>query len=180
MDNQERNREALVDHIAEQDRILRRRNEQIARQAKQIENQSRNAEEDQRAIEAIEAERDEYRAMHSEQIKTIARLQKNPRPLTADDITDEMVVRGAEAIRGIVADSLPVHGSHISRARTATKVLLAALTSPPSRPEGAEELAEVLDRMDPTAIGGPLTAQEVIALADHLASRGVRATGKDN
>lgn len=37
MNNQERNREALIEQIAEQDRIIRRRNEQISGQVERIE-----------------------------------------------------------------------------------------------------------------------------------------------
>ena len=168
MDNQERNREALVDHIAAQDRILRRRNEQIARQAKQIENQSRNAEEDQRAIEAIEADLADYQAMHSEQMKTIARLQKNPRPLTADDITDEMVQRGDQAW-----SALRNPENTFPRLIIET-IIRAALTPPPDRPEGAEELEALIDR---ASLDGEDADNE--SLADYLAARLTDPTVKE-
>lgn len=212
MDNQKRNREALVEHIAEQDRILRRRNEQIARQAKQIENQTQNAEEDQRAIDEQDArnyslaadlavafiradkaeqerdgaarqlahrtlERDEYHAMHSEQMKTIARLQENPRPLTTDDITDEMVLRFMNTFDTQADGSKPAPTlDHFTVARTTITraALIMALTPPPSRPEGAEEIeGDLID-----IIGtGVLNDSEFDTVSIKLAERGYRKTG---
>lgn len=145
MDNQERNREALIEHIAEQDRIIRRRNEQIDRQVERI--------------EEAEGELTKYRAMHSEQIKTIARLQESPRPLTADDITREMVERGRAYME--------------SQAWTVGGLLRAALTEP-TRPEGAEEIEAMVEE---SLSGDALSDAQVQALADFLAKRGVRVTG---
>ena len=167
MNNQERNREALIEHIAEQDRIIRRRNEQIA-------NQAHNARESQRAIEELDArnnslaadlaaavvraekakrERDEANEraekhrrswmQTSEEWQTTAeewekraRAAKQPRPLAPDDITYEMVKRAQREEERQRGDwTAPTAMRHI---------LTAALTEPPTRPEGAEKVEAVL------------------------------------
>lgn len=134
MDDQERNHEALIDRFAEQARIIRHRNDRIAEvEARANELALELAHAVTRADKA-EKERDEYRAMHSKQIKTIARLQETPRPLTADDITDEMVHRAAEAYMW--------NDTRGSRAEMAS-ALVAALTEP-TRPE--EKVEVVLRR----------------------------------
>ena len=163
MNNQERNRDALIEHIAEQDRIIRRRNEQIA-------NQAQNAREDQKAIEEQEArnnslaadladavvraekaerracpdldahwrldeamdraekaeqERDEWK---ESAIKAMADLERTdqPRPLAADDITDEMVKRAQREEERQCGDWA---------APTAMRHILAAALTEPTRPE---------------------------------------------
>lgn len=120
-----------------------------------------------------EQERDEYRAMYSEQIKTIARLQKNPRPLTVDDITDEMVERAKRRPEQLDSQLVYVKSGWGFR-----EILIAAFT--PSRPEGAEEIESQIEAWSMSPDGGGLAATQHRTLADHLASRGVRATGKDN
>lgn len=179
MDNQERNREALIEHIAEQDRIIRRRNEQIAGQA-------HNAREDQRVIDEqdarndslaadlaatvnkvdrAESERDEYRAMHSEQMKTIARLQENPRTLTADDYQrGEMAALAAFAGPKL---SIPINA--LVRA-----IVNEVLTPPPSRPEGAEELQALIRQAEAEGEGA-----DNEALANYLAARLIHPTVKE-
>ena len=63
-------------------------------------------------------------------------VQENPRPLTPDAITDEMVKRARVAWLG--ADiNLTLDGS-------VREILTAALTEPPKRPEGAEEIEVLL------------------------------------
>ena len=89
MNTQEQNREALIRHIADLDAVIRRRNEQI-------ENQAHNARETQRALEEIARERDEARANAYNWKATAEEWEKSavrvePRPLTPDAITDEMV-----------------------------------------------------------------------------------------
>ena len=59
-----------------------------------------------------------------------------PRPLTPDAITDEMVERGVEKFR-----SLPTAMSAHARVSI---ILTAALTEPPKRPEGAEDIEALL------------------------------------
>lgn len=124
----------------------------------------------QEAAEENEAEIDRLRAALAGALATVqtarsdltTTLAEHPRPLAADDITDEMVKRGAERFRG-----LPTAMSAHARVRT---IIRAALTPPPSRPEGAEGVDEVL-RTFPGTLAG------IRDISDHLASHGVRAGG---
>ena len=181
MNNQERNREALIEHIAEQDRIIRRRNEQIA-------NQAHNARESQRAIEELDArnnslaadladavaradkaekERDEARADLAEYVQAQA-LRTHPRPLAPDDITYEMVKRAQREEERQRGDwTAPTAMRHI---------LTAALTEPSQRPEGSEEIERLLTEN----LGDFRPPVEPEAIADLLASRGVRAPEEMN
>ena len=59
-----------------------------------------------------------------------------PRPRTPDAITDEMVERGRSAYWG------PAYGGSVDERVLA--ILIAALTDPPARPEGAEKVEAVL------------------------------------
>ena len=153
MTNQERNRDALIEHIAEQDRIIRRRNEQIA-------NQAQNARESQRAIEEQDVRNN---ALAADLAAAVARADKaESRPLTADDITDEMVERGRAAF----------WGGDLTIAGRVRQVLTAALTEPPTRPEGAEEIEAVIRKVVPSH-----PEDSYGDLADRLAERGVRVTG---
>ena len=155
MNNQERNREALIEHIAEQDRIIRRRNEQIA-------NQAHNAREDQKAIEELDARNN---SLAADLAAAVARAEKaESRLLTANDITDEMVDRAREEFFGGDVGG-PVSGP--SSARRWRAALTAALTEPP-RPEGAEEIEAYMREL---VTSHP--EDHYGELADHLASRGV-------
>ncbi|MGO2362326.1 MAG: hypothetical protein ACTH6N_14520, partial [Brachybacterium tyrofermentans] len=107
-------------------------------------------------------ERDHAHKSLKESDAALREMRETPRPLTADDITDEMVKRGAERFRG-----LPTALSAHARVRT---IIRAALTPPPSRPEGAEGLDEVL-RTFPGTLAG------IRDISDHLASHGIRAGG---
>src|SRR5699024_6697675 len=116
--------------------------------------QAHNARETQRALEEIAHERDEARrhecsdldahwrlgealASLKEANATVASLRaEQPRPLTADDITDEMVRRGAQV-------ATPA-GVRYLRPHEVREILTAALTEPPTRPEGAEKVEAVL------------------------------------
>lgn len=123
MNNQERNRDALIEHIAEQDRIIRRRNEQIA-------NQAQNAREDQQAIEELDARN---KSLVADLGAAAIRADKaESRLLAADDITAGMIDRARKAWNRSAAI-----GSDLWR-----DVLTAALTPP--RPEGAEKVEAVL------------------------------------
>ena len=93
------------------------------------------------------------------------RADEQPRPLTADDITDEMIDR-ALARWG--------EAKTVWAPRDAMReAMRAALTEPPSRPEGAEEIERLLTE-DLGDFSPPATPE---AIADLLAVRGVRATG---
>lgn len=93
--------------------------------------------------------------------------EKYDHPLTADDITDEMVVRFWNAFEGNEEGLEDMQLRDIDEVRTG---LSAALTPPPPSPEGAEEIAEVL-RTFPGTLAG------IQDISEHLASRGVRVTG---
>ena len=151
MNNQERNREALIEHIAEQDRIIRRRNEQIA-------NQAHNARESQRAIEELDARNNSLAADLADAVARADKAEqerdhlavvlaattrqrdeadkRNPRPLTADDITYEMVERALAVERR-------EYDGYTTEPETMRELLTAALTEP-TRPEGAEKVEAVL------------------------------------
>ena len=163
MNTQEQNREALIRHIADLDAVIRRRNEQI-------ENQAHNARETQRALEEIARERDEaranaynWKATAEEWEKSAARVE--PRPLTPDAITDDMVRRALDATgrRQTVVNSL--NGSIMRQA------LVAALTEPPARPEGAEEWEDWLIEALPHE---SMPDEDIARLADQIAARATR------
>ena len=184
MTNQEQSREALIRHIADLEAVIRRRNEQI-------DNQAHNARETQQALEQIARERDEaLRTVqevidsHDETLRDIAsgKYAAESRPLTPDAITDEMVERGAIANwRGDVAHpdwtfediSDEDRGWYRDNARA---VLTAALTEPPARPEGAEDIeALVLDYKRENAHRGYSEAE----IADYVAARLTDPTRKE-
>lgn len=94
------------------------------------------------------------------------RPAENPRPLTADDYE-----RGVPVLRDVCPEgfklSIPAH-------EAVRAIVDAALTPPPSRPEGAEGLADDLSGWDEMDDYGNrrFTHEELDDLADHLAARG--------
>ncbi|RCS81836.1 hypothetical protein [Brachybacterium alimentarium] len=90
----------------------------------------------------------------------------SPRPLTADDITDEMVERGRSAYWG---DEHTVED-------IVRSILTAALTEPPTRPEGAEFWESVVADQ----VGGDLAPDAIRTLADTIAQRSARVTGAES
>ena len=84
-----------------------------------------------------------------------AEKAEQPRPLAANDITDEMVER-----------ALMVNAALFPK--TVRRMLTAALTEPPTRPEGAEEIEAYMREL---VTSHP--EDHYGELADHLASRGV-------
>lgn len=104
-----------------------------------------------------------------------ARAEKaeHPRPLVTGDIF-ALVKEREELIHRKVAAAYSDHGG--SRLRVASAVYQ-ALTEDPQRPEGAEELETVLGLNAGEWTNG---AQSVRALADLLASHGVRAPGAES
>ena len=91
-------------------------------------------------------------------------LADTPRPLPPDAITDEMVGRGYDALMSTTKIGVPF----------VRELLTAALTEPPARPEGAEEIEALVEK---SLSGDALSDAQVRALADFLAERGVRVTG---
>lgn len=82
----------------------------------------------------------------------------DPRPLTPDAITDEMVRR---AIRAFSSNPF-----EYATEEDMSAILIAALTEPPARPEGAERWEDFLiDSLDYQA----LTDQQIADLADRIA-----------
>ena len=87
----------------------------------------------------------------------------DPRPLTPDAITDEMVERGRSAYWG------PTYGgSVVGRVRA---ILAAALTEPPARPEGLTRLIDTIREAtyDP----------EPVATGEALYNAGVRVVTEE-
>ena len=85
-----------------------------------------------------------------------ARAAEQPRPLTPDAITDEMVERGESYMK--------------SRPWTVSGLLRAALTEPPARPEGAENIEAAFDTWEHAEyLNGAIDAYDKRALADHIA-----------
>lgn len=117
--------------------------------------------------EKAERERDEARRERGE---ALDRLGETSHSLTPDAITDEMVQRGAEKFR-----SLPTAMSAHARVSV---ILTAALTEPPARPDGAEDVAVRLFQAG-AAVGVEMTEEQRDALADHLAAMRVRFVGED-
>lgn len=117
-----------------------------------------------------ERERDDLRDQLAAQEPAV--IEKT-RALTASDVTNEMVKRATDAY--VVQRRTDGQLGYVTPdLREAVKMaLLAALTEPPTRPEGAEELEAVLS-------GSPLGPEAVReSLADYLATNGVRVTTEE-
>ena len=103
------------------------------------------------------------------------------RPLTPDAITDEMVERAVNAYAtrrwndGAVGYLSHKHNDAMREALTL------ALTEPPARPEGAEELGELIGTWTASEDIAPaqLPTGSLATLADFLAERGVRVVTEE-
>lgn len=116
--------------------------------------------------EKAEQERDAVQAAMALAIEENDRFRaEQPRPLAADDITDEMVQRA-----WAWASRHEIYGSGSVRI-----LLEEALTEPPSRPEWAD-LVDVLDATYPEGINGA----ENDYIARTLHAEGVRVTGAES
>ena len=85
-----------------------------------------------------------------------------PRPLTPDAITDEMVerARNVQSFEGRLSPT----------PRLVREMLTAALTEPPARPEGAEGIEAAFDTWEHAEyLNGAIDAYDKRALADHIA-----------
>lgn len=117
----------------------------------------------------IEADHDESTDQYTDRdmaCQGFAPVQESPRPLTADDITDEMVERARVFIYDTWNDVLDSHEVRL--------ILVSALTPHLVRPEGAEDIEALVEE---SLSGDALSDAQVRALADFLAVRGVRVTG---
>lgn len=150
----------------------------------------------EREREKAERERDEalagVRVLARENIECHERFRAaEPRPLTPDAMTArehlEAAMKGGltrEDIPNDMCDRLVASRADTVRQPTAPgdeyprrgvrDDLLAALTEPPARPEGAEDIDEHLRQANAAALGGALTPEQRRALADHLAGFGYR------
>ena len=86
-----------------------------------------------------------------------ARAAEQPRPLTPDAITNEMIERGRSAYWG------PTYGGNVNERVRA--ILAAALTEPPKRPEGATYWDDVIADQ----VAGDLAPEAIQKLADIIA-----------
>ena len=143
MNNQTRNHLSLQKHIADQDHIIRVRNAEIAALRKRAEKAEQERDEARRhECSDLDAHwrLDETLASLKEANATVASLRAaQPRPLTADDITHEMVKRAQR-------EEERQRGDWTAPAAM-RRILTAALTEP-TRPEGAEELARLIATAD--------------------------------
>lgn len=97
-----------------------------------------------------------------------AEQRPRPRPLTPDDITDEFAATVAKVLGERGNGWVPFHYMR--------EAMVAALA--PARPEGAEEIEALLGHRD-----GPLAEApdaDHAAVADFLASKGVRVVGSES
>lgn len=123
---------------------------------------------------------DRYREVQAERQKVVdelyrIRADEQPRPLTADDISDEMIERAREVLarEEWVQSFDPETADMLDREDHAdtTRVIIAALTAAltePTRPEGAENIEAYMREF---VASHP--EDHYGELADHLASRGV-------
>ena len=114
--------------------------------------------------EKAERERDEWK---DSAIKAMADLERaeQPRPLTADDITDEMRIRAWRAMR-----EWENREWSLTHEQAGDMVLRAALTPPPTRPEGAERWEMWLSRLDYLHDETGASRADLATLADDLAT----------
>ncbi len=143
----------------------------------------------EREREKAERERDSWESIAQQTARSVEALRaechdcvrdaaviRESRPLTPDAITDEMVLRAINAHmweeyrQGPRTDLSGFREATVQAFRTS---LAAALTEPPARPEGAEDVAVALFQAG-AAVGVEMTPEKREALADHLAAMGYR------
>ena len=125
--------------------------------------------------EKVEQERDHWKREADNANEDLAHLRAAvSRPLTPEAITDEMVERarkrGSELV-GALWDPEVVEA-----------MLTAALTPEPERPDGAEELGELIGTWTASEDIAPaqLPTGSLATLADFLAEHGVRVVGEED
>ena len=99
-----------------------------------------------------------------------------PRPLTPDDITDEMIERAARTYVRALADRGYGVSTKDAHTREAFDQALTAALTVPTRPEGAEEIEALIEA---SLSGDALSDAQVRALADYLAPRLTDPTRKE-
>ncbi|MFI8778247.1 hypothetical protein ACIGH6_14340 [Brachybacterium paraconglomeratum] len=122
--------------------------------------ENRRAEKAEKERDEARRERDSWRAQVplADWEKELIQATESPRPLTPDAITDEMVKRAWHR-----ALDFPTLSSATRSAIFA--VLVAALTEPPGRPEGAD----FWDGVIADQVAGDLTPEAIQKLADTIA-----------
>ena len=155
MNNQTRNHLNLQKHIADQDHIIRVRNAEIAALRKRADKAERERDEARRhECSDLDAHwrLDEALASLKEANATAGSVcAAQPRPLTADDITDEARGRAYRAVAALsVSDWDDISGVAKGRAMALVEAVITEITrpEPPARPEGAEELARLIATAD--------------------------------
>ena len=151
MNNQTRNHLNLQKHIADQDHIIRVRNAEIAALRKRADKAERERDEARRhECSDLDAHwrLDEALASLKEANATAGSVcAAQPRPLTADDITDEARGRAYRAVAALsVSDWDDISGVAKGRAMALVEAVITEITrpEPPTRPEGAEKVEAVL------------------------------------
>ena len=153
----EKHRRAVVDHSTNA-RCWMQTSEEWQATAEEWEKRARAAEQDKEWwIKRTELFSQMY---HGTLLRQKAAEQ--PRPLTPDAINNEMVERGRSAYWG------PTYGGSVEERVRA--ILAAALTEPPARPEGAEDIEAAFDTWEHAEyLNGAIDAYDKRALADHIA-----------
>ena len=164
MDDQERNHEALIDRFAEQARIIRHRNDRIAEVEARANELALELAHAVTRAEKAERERDEWK---DSAIKAMADLERaeQPRPLPADDITDEARERAYRAVAALsVSDWDDMSGVAKGRAMALAEAVITEITrpEPPTRPEGAEKVEAVLHQYWSGDINGDDLADRIV------------------
>ena len=127
-----------------------------------------------------EAQRDKWRQIASDAEKDadeaedeLYRLRTaEPRSLTPDDEMARRFIRAGIGHHWFAADDLDNAGE----LATVRELLTAALTEPPARPEGAEEIEALVDEYHKAGELILTGKRNGAPLADFLAERGVRAS----
>ena len=105
------------------------------------------------------------------------RAAEQPRPLTADDITDEARDRAYRAVAALsVSDWDDMSGVAKGRAMAVVEAVITEITrpEPPERPEGAEDIEALIRDAENAGEGA-----DNEALADYLAARLTDPTRKE-
>lgn len=118
-----------------------------------------------------EQERDSWESIAQQTARSIDALRaEHPRPLTPDDMSSEELRKRTARVQ---ADVLRAHRE--GRDDWARIAVFAALTEPPTRPEGAAEIEAAIREVVPSNPG-----DRYGDLANRLAERGVRVTGAES
>ena len=128
------------------------------------------------AVVRADTAEQEYEALkvaYNEQGDALVASYDHPRPLTPDAITDEMVLRFMNSYdeqlgRAKPAPTLNYFTAH--RTSVTRNALADALTEPPARPEGAEDIEAAFGTWERAEyLHAALDADDLRSIADHIA-----------